>query len=177
MYIPFISSRLSKRRGHGDGGGGGDGHSSGSHDSGSSSSTSSSHSSGADSETAHSSVSGTVGGSAGKHTASTGFGGGKAITIPAGQPFAGRAAGGGDRDEIFGTRLDFRIIARDIFVQFAFRIYGSGYGVGYTGRGVFGRGFPFFYWPMIWGPGIGAGAAYLHDSEVRPISHTIPYIF
>ncbi|KAG5653451.1 hypothetical protein H0H81_000340 [Sphagnurus paluster] len=51
--------------------------------------------------------------------------------------FAGRVAGGGTRNEIYGTKT-----------------YGSGY-PGITGRGVAGRGFPFYFWPLAWG---GAGA-------------------
>ncbi|KAF8997199.1 hypothetical protein BDQ17DRAFT_888316 [Cyathus striatus] len=33
-------------------------------------------------------------------------GGGKVITIPVGQAFAGRQAGGGTRDQIYGTRME-----------------------------------------------------------------------
>jgi len=51
----------------------------------------------------------------------------------------------------------------DIFVS---RVYGSGY-PGITGRGVFSRGFPFYFWPIIWvGAAGGATRAYLYDSEV-----------
>jgi hypothetical protein len=45
------------------------------------------------------------------------------------------------------------------------RTYGSGY-PGVTGRGVSGRGFPFYFWPVVWGSA--GGAAYLHDDEVIP---------
>ncbi|KAL0573020.1 hypothetical protein V5O48_008948, partial [Marasmius crinis-equi] len=80
-----------------------------------------------------------------------GSGGGRPGVVPAGQPFAGRPVGGGTRDQIFGTRT-----------------YGSGY-PGITGRGVAGRGFPFYFWPVIWGGAagiaIGGSAGYLHASE------------
>lgn len=48
------------------------------------------------------------------------------------------------------------------------RSYGSGY-PGVTGtRGVDGYGFPFYFWPVVWGGAAGAsGGAYLHTSEVR----------
>ena len=46
------------------------------------------------------------------------------------------------------------------------RSYGSGY-PGYAGRGVGGLGFPFIFWPVVWGPGFGYGPGYLHNSEVR----------
>ncbi|KAJ4472986.1 hypothetical protein J3R30DRAFT_3659353 [Lentinula aciculospora] len=79
---------------------------------------------------------------------SYGSGGGKATTIPSGQIFAGRTEGGGTRDQVFGSST-----------------YGSGY-PGITGRGVAGRGFPFLFWPVVWGGAAGAGSgAYLHDTE------------
>ncbi|KAF8554673.1 hypothetical protein OG21DRAFT_1496862 [Imleria badia] len=44
------------------------------------------------------------------------------------------------------------------------RTYGSGY-PGVSGRGVIGRGFPFWFWPIVWtGYGVPIGS-YLHDSE------------
>jgi len=76
-----------------------------------------------------------------------GSGGGSPITIPAGTLFAGRTSGGGTRNQVFGNRL-----------------YGSGY-PGQGSRSVSGRGFPFGYWPLVWGAGVGAGIGYLHDSE------------
>ncbi|KAG6331314.1 hypothetical protein ID866_7774 [Astraeus odoratus] len=76
-----------------------------------------------------------------------GYGGGKSITIPSGQPFEGRSAGGGTRDQVFGTKT-----------------YGSGY-PGIDGRGVSGRGFPFWFWPLIWGSNAGAAQTYLNGSE------------
>ncbi|KAI9569797.1 hypothetical protein HD554DRAFT_2087454 [Boletus coccyginus] len=76
-----------------------------------------------------------------------GSGGGSTIIIPAGQLFAGRSAGGGTRSEVVGTRT-----------------YGSGY-PGITGRGVSNRGFPFWFWPVVWnGPGAPAGS-YLRAPE------------
>jgi hypothetical protein len=47
--------------------------------------------------------------------------------------------------------------------------YGSGY-PGISGRGVSSRGFPFYFWPVVWGGTAGNNAAYLHDSEV-PHNH------
>lgn len=74
---------------------------------------------------------------------------GVASVIPAGHLFAGRVAGGGVRDTIYGTRT-----------------YGSGY-PGVVGRGTSGRGFPFFFWPISWpttvGGATGAGL-YLHNN-------------
>jgi len=71
-------------------------------------------------------------------------------TIPEGAPFAGRQEGGAVRSGIYGTST-----------------YGSGYGPGYNslGRGVSGLGFPYIFWPVVWGSGLGYGPAYLHDSE------------
>ncbi|KAJ6585019.1 hypothetical protein B0H19DRAFT_860845, partial [Mycena capillaripes] len=80
-----------------------------------------------------------------KSATSYGSGGGPAITIPSGQLFSGRNEGGGTRAQVFGTRT-----------------YGSGYPTG-GGRGVFGRGFPFYFWPLSFGVGAGTGA-YLHSN-------------
>ncbi|KAJ7302336.1 hypothetical protein DFH08DRAFT_74072 [Mycena albidolilacea] len=76
-------------------------------------------------------------------------GGGKSITIATGQLFGGRTAGGATRNSVYGSRS-----------------YGSGY-PGYYGRGVANLGFPFWFWPVAWGSGIGYGAnsAYLHTDE------------
>jgi hypothetical protein len=46
------------------------------------------------------------------------------------------------------------------------RIYGSGY-PGLGSRSVAGRNFPFGYWPLVWGVGVGSGIVYLRDDEVR----------
>ncbi|KAK7028349.1 hypothetical protein R3P38DRAFT_921085 [Favolaschia claudopus] len=76
-------------------------------------------------------------------------GGGRPITIPMGQLFGGRSAGGATRNDIYGSRT-----------------FGSGY-PGYFSRGVGGRGFPFWFWPVVWGSGAGYGAnaAYMHSNE------------
>lgn len=53
------------------------------------------------------------------------------------------------------------------------RFYGSGY-PGIAGRGVAGRGFPFFFWPVVFvGGGAGSGA-YLHDTEVDVLHRRYP---
>ncbi|EJF55422.1 hypothetical protein DICSQDRAFT_175932 [Dichomitus squalens LYAD-421 SS1] len=90
-----------------------------------------------------------VSGSTGGRTGAVAYGSGttKAVTIPQGQPFAGRTSGGATRDSIYGNSY-----------------YGSGY-PGLSGLGVASRGFPFVYWPLIWGGGLGYGAAYLHDNH------------
>ncbi|KAG6829781.1 hypothetical protein H0H87_010296 [Tephrocybe sp. NHM501043] len=57
-------------------------------------------------------------------------------------------AGGGTRSQVYGSRT-----------------YGSGY-PGITGAGVAGRGFPFYFWPVVWGGAAGVETAnYLHDDE------------
>ncbi|KAI0676215.1 hypothetical protein C8Q78DRAFT_1141427 [Trametes maxima] len=71
----------------------------------------------------------------------------KVITIPAGQPFAGRSSGGATRGQIYGTRT-----------------YGSGY-PGYLGLGVAGLAFPFVFWPLVWGDNYGYGPPYLNASH------------
>ncbi|KAJ6514302.1 hypothetical protein C8R47DRAFT_914488, partial [Mycena vitilis] len=75
-------------------------------------------------------------------------GGGKIYTISSGL-FAGRKQGGATRGQVWGTRS-----------------YGSGY-PGYYSRGVDNRGFPFYFWPVSWGPGVGYGpnAGYMHTPE------------
>lgn len=94
----------------------------------------------------------TGGSASGKSTATAyGYGGGKPKTIPAGQLFGGRTAGGAIRPQIYGTRG-----------------YGSGY-PGYSSYGVAGRGFPFWYWPVVWG---GSSNQYFHDSEYGNSSNT-----
>ncbi|KAF7328866.1 hypothetical protein MVEN_02516300 [Mycena venus] len=76
-------------------------------------------------------------------------GGGKSITIAAGQLFGGRTAGGATRSQVYGSRT-----------------FGSGY-PGYYGRGVANRGFPFWFWPIAWGSGVryGAEADYMYSNE------------
>ncbi|KAI0266222.1 hypothetical protein BC834DRAFT_824219, partial [Gloeopeniophorella convolvens] len=88
----------------------------------------------------------------GKSSATSyGAGGGRPAAIPAGQPFAGRTAGGGARPQVFGNN-----------------VYGSGYPGGVVasgGRGVAGLGLPFFFWPVVWGGAALGTAAYLHDED------------
>ncbi|KAI8974802.1 hypothetical protein BD414DRAFT_497520 [Trametes punicea] len=172
MYVPLVSDlsqRLYPRKGGGGGGGArGGGGSSGEGSSGGSkgsSGSSGSESGGSSSSSGRSGSSGSVGskgasvpvsGSTVGRTNAVSYGDGntKAITIPAGQPFAGRTSGGAARGQIFGTQT-----------------YGSGY-PGIPGRGVAGRGFPFVFWPVVWGSGLGYGAAYLHDDEYGQPSNT-----
>ncbi|KAF9076787.1 hypothetical protein BDP27DRAFT_1312584 [Rhodocollybia butyracea] len=61
--------------------------------------------------------------------------------------FSGRPAGGGTRSAVYGSRA-----------------YGSGY-PGSSGLGVAGRGFPFFFWPVVWGGAAVGTASYLYDHE------------
>ncbi|KAG6874933.1 hypothetical protein C0992_005916 [Termitomyces sp. T32_za158] len=77
-------------------------------------------------------------------------GGGKSQVIQDDQAFAGRVQGGGTRGQIYGTRD-----------------YGSGYPGGGTLRGTSSRGFPFYFWPVVWTNPftIDAGDAYLHPTE------------
>ncbi|KAG5640997.1 hypothetical protein DXG03_006439 [Asterophora parasitica] len=67
-------------------------------------------------------------------------------------------AGGGNRNDIYGSRM-----------------YGSGY-PGIDGRGVAGRGFPFYFWPLAWGAAgaaVGGGTvAYLQSNEYGQPSNT-----
>ena len=49
------------------------------------------------------------------------------------------------------------------------RTYGSGY-PGVTGRGVTGRGFPFWFWPMVWGSEAATTQSYLNGSEVSSLT-------
>ncbi|KAI0070483.1 hypothetical protein K474DRAFT_1670025 [Panus rudis PR-1116 ss-1] len=77
-------------------------------------------------------------------------GGGPIVIIPGDEPFAGRSAGGGTRDQVYGSRT-----------------YGSGYPPSYPtpGRGVSDLGLPFYFWPLAWGDGLGYGPEYLHSHE------------
>ncbi|KAJ7668167.1 hypothetical protein B0H17DRAFT_950011 [Mycena rosella] len=76
------------------------------------------------------------------------IGGGKTKAIPSGQLFAGRKE---------GARMPLRTSGG---------AYGSGYPGIYT-RGVDDRDFPFYFWPVAWGPGLGYGpsAGYMHTDE------------
>ncbi|KAJ7136791.1 hypothetical protein C8R44DRAFT_661643, partial [Mycena epipterygia] len=80
---------------------------------------------------------------------SFGNGGGKTSTIPSSNLFSGRSEGGATRNDIYGSQA-----------------YGSGY-PGVNSRGVDGRGFPFYFWPLSWGtgPNYGPNATYLHTDE------------
>lgn len=150
MYVPFFtSSRKSKRsintlerrkggggKGGAKGGGGGGGSSGGGSSGGKASSVP---------------LSGSSKSTGGKSSASAyGNGGGKSSTIPSGQPFAGRVQGGGSRNNVYGSST-----------------YGSGYPIGSSalGYGVAGAGFPFFFWPVVWGGGLGYGGAYLYNHD------------
>ncbi|KAI0715907.1 hypothetical protein C8T65DRAFT_642837 [Cerioporus squamosus] len=147
MFVPGIPSRdsestqrLYRRKGGGGKGGGGKSGSSGSSGSGSSGSSGSVGSRG-------SSVS-VPGSTAGRSSAvSYGSGTTKVVSIPQGQPFAGRQSGGATRGSIYGNQQ-----------------YGSGY-PGVSGLGTSGRNFPFVFWPLVWGGGLGYGAAYLHNNN------------
>lgn len=50
-----------------------------------------------------------------------------------------------------------------------YRQYGSGY-PGQTARGVAGRGFPFYFWPVPWIGAAGIGGAYLYHNDVRVVT-------
>jgi len=74
----------------------------------------------------------------------SGSGGGAPAVIPDGDLFAGRTAGGGTRALIFGNSQ-----------------YGSGY-PNITSPGTAGRGFPFYFWPVVWA---GNGTGYLYPTD------------
>lgn len=142
MRIPLLTKRepLERRRG---GGGGGKSGGGGAKSGGTSGSSGSSGGSTKSVSTPN------LAGNRGSTATAYGVGGVAAFTIPAGALFAGRSAGGASRSQVYGTN-----------------VYGSGYpGAAANQRGVGGLGFPFLYWPVIFGgAGIGS-AAYLHDSH------------
>ncbi|KAJ7167072.1 hypothetical protein C8R46DRAFT_899568, partial [Mycena filopes] len=70
-------------------------------------------------------------------------GGGKTITIPVGQPFGGRSAGGGTRDQVNGTSTYGSGVPG--------RIGGPVQGQGLPYFPVAGQAIPFFFWPVDWG--------------------------
>ncbi|KAH7906651.1 hypothetical protein BJ138DRAFT_1093846 [Hygrophoropsis aurantiaca] len=149
MHIPFISTNIQNiGRRKGGGGGGSKGGSSSGGKSGSSGGSKGG-SSGGSSGSSGKQTSVPLSGSSGSKSSATAYGrgGGNPVTIPSGQLFAGRSAGGATRDQVYGSRQ-----------------YGSGY-PGVTGRGVAGRGFPFWFWPVIWGSAIGGSGSYLVDHE------------
>ncbi|KAF8626486.1 hypothetical protein AX17_006542 [Amanita inopinata Kibby_2008] len=185
MFVPFVSQRSTTQRrrsprsldrrlgGGGRGGGGGGGGGGGSSGRGGSSGSGTGSSSGSGSSGGRpGGGSGTGGGGSGssgsrgspssintgRGTQSArpfGSGGGPSSVIPGGQAFAGRSVGGGTRGQIYGTRQ-----------------YGSGY-PGVVGRGTAGRGFPFYFWPVVWGGAIGAGTgAYLHPGDYGSPTNT-----
>jgi len=102
-----------------------------------------------------------------KSATSYGGGGGKSMTIPSGQLFAGRTFGGGTRSEVYGNRFVVnRKCSSSLLIFFIPRQYGSGY-PGISGRAMAGRGFPFVFWPLAWGGIAGVStAAYMHSTEV-----------
>ncbi|KAG6862488.1 hypothetical protein C0995_000034 [Termitomyces sp. Mi166 len=77
-------------------------------------------------------------------------GGGRPKIIKKDQIFGGRIQGGGKRKQIYGTRD-----------------YGSGYPGGGNLRGTNGRGFPFYFWPVVWAnpSTVSPNDAYLHPTE------------
>ncbi|KAI6023513.1 hypothetical protein BKA83DRAFT_4020727, partial [Pisolithus microcarpus] len=92
--------------------------------------------------------------SLGKSSATAyGDGGGESIVIPDSQLFAGRSAGGRTRGQIFGNRT-----------------YGSRY-PGITGYGISGRGFPFWFWPVVWSDTAAQSQPYLNSSEYGDTSN------
>ncbi|KAJ4478263.1 hypothetical protein J3R30DRAFT_3290671 [Lentinula aciculospora] len=154
MFIPVFSVRnskiLKKRAGGGGGRSSGSSSSSGKGSSGSSSSSSSGKGSSSNSDGKRSPSSTPRKGSSSSSSRSiTPYGNGvtRIITIPSGQFFAGRSAGGATRLQIYGSKT-----------------YGSGY-PGVSGRGVASRGFPFFFWPVVWGGAAGGTASYLYDEN------------
>ncbi|KAF8843874.1 hypothetical protein BDN67DRAFT_963724 [Paxillus ammoniavirescens] len=152
MFVPLVTPMLqSIKRRKGGGGGGKSGGSSTSSKGGSTTGSGSSTTNGGSSGTKSSGKpnsdplpASTVNGK--KSATAYGYGGGPSTTIPAGQFFSGRTAGGGTRLQVFGTMM-----------------YGSGY-PGISGRGVSGRGFPFWYWPVVWNSH-STTATYLDDTE------------
>ncbi|KAJ7039946.1 hypothetical protein C8F04DRAFT_925178, partial [Mycena alexandri] len=155
MFVPFFSTRrrdtselppLARRKGGGasSGGKGSSSSSVGKSSSSSGKSSSSSSKDGTPIKSAPITVTGTS-----KSSSTYGGGGGKVVAVPKGQVFAGRMQGGGTRAQIYGTQT-----------------YGSGYPSNY-GRGVSGRPFPFYFWPVVWGSGVGVGssAAYMYGDE------------
>ncbi|KAG8735763.1 hypothetical protein FRC10_010171 [Ceratobasidium sp. 414] len=87
----------------------------------------------------------------GRTTSAGSRGGGPITTLPSGSRFAGREAGSGTRDNVYGGTY-----------------YGSGYPYGsYGSTWVAGRPFPFYYWPVYIGP-----HEYYGSSEYGPANTT-----
>ncbi|KAJ7767803.1 hypothetical protein B0H16DRAFT_1210994, partial [Mycena metata] len=157
MFVPFFSTPrrdpsarapLERRKGGGASSGGSKGSSSSSGGKSGSSSSGKSSSSSSKGGTSSKSSPVTVTGTS-KSSSTYGGGGGKVVAIPKGQVFAGRMQGGATRSVVYGTAT-----------------YGSGYPSNY-GRGVSGRPFPFYFWPVVWGSGVGVGSsgAYMYGDE------------
>ncbi|QRV82257.1 catalytic domain thiamine pyrophosphokinase [Ceratobasidium sp. AG-Ba] len=92
-----------------------------------------------------------VAGLGGRTTSLGSRGGGAITTLPSGSRFAGREAGSGTRDGVYGGSY-----------------YGSGYPYGaYGSTWVGGRPFPFYYWPVYIGP-----HEYYGSSEYGPANST-----
>ncbi|KAG6853974.1 hypothetical protein C0991_011836 [Blastosporella zonata] len=97
-----------------------------------------------------------------------GKGGGKAQVIKQGQIFQGRMQGGATRDQIYGTQYTSPSL-HEISILTSSSDYGSGYPDGGDLRGTNGRGFPFYFWPVVWTNPfvVHSGDAYLHPPEVQ----------
>ncbi|KAG8720355.1 hypothetical protein FRC08_000453 [Ceratobasidium sp. 394] len=92
-----------------------------------------------------------ISGLSGRTTSAGSRGGGPITTLPSGSRFAGREAGSGTRDNVYGGTY-----------------YGSGYTYGsYGSTWVAGRPFPFYYWPVYIGP-----HEYYGSSEYGPANST-----
>ncbi|TDL22676.1 hypothetical protein BD410DRAFT_839727 [Rickenella mellea] len=91
-------------------------------------------------------------GAAGTRAIAYSNGGGKQFTLGPSSAFPGRAAGGGTRLGIFGTRR-----------------YGSGYPYGGTGYGIRGRPFPFLFFPIV----ISSDANYYNSQEIISLNNTL----
>ncbi|KAI0071069.1 hypothetical protein K474DRAFT_1574593, partial [Panus rudis PR-1116 ss-1] len=143
--------RVYPRKGGGGGGHGGGGHGGGGHGSGSSSGGHASSGLNIGGTSRSVPVSGKVP-VAGSTASTYNRGGGPETTIPNGQPFAGRQAGGGSRDGVYGTS-----------------VYGSGYPPSYSSPypyyGTPGLGFPFYFWPVPW-PAYTYTPPYLYNQEL-----------
>lgn len=141
--ISFLQRRKGGGGGRGGGGGGGGGRSSSSSGSSSSSSSGGSSSAGRSSSSSSSAskgfTPGSVSGGRSVYGSPGGFGIPNRYSITSGS-FAGRQAGGGTRNNVYGSPY-----------------YGSGYTGGYASRGLLaggavgGLGFPFIFWPVAFG--------------------------
>jgi len=123
----FPISQLVRRKGGGGHGGGG--HSSGGGHASSSSGRGKSSSSSSSSSSTGKGIS--LSNSGGHSYSTTTSGGGKPYTLPKSTVFAGRQAGGGTRNQIYGSYY-----------------YGSGYPYGGYGYWVYSRPLPYGYWPV-----------------------------